>query len=138
MGIKERLAARGNGESAPAFVENINLKAARETVLEVTLPGGGESVPVDFCEYESVPEGDFVRVLAADHSLGVAAEYAWFRNKYPGAIRESQYFRFITLNGTRIRCDILTLRLGGGEQRNVYFDISAMMPDLDRKVREEY
>jgi hypothetical protein len=39
-------------------------------------PGGGESATVDFCEYESLPEGGFVRVRAADHSLGAAAEYA--------------------------------------------------------------
>jgi uncharacterized protein YifE (UPF0438 family) len=127
MSLKKRLAERGGQESAPANI-NKTLNIKRETSLDV------EGATVAFCEYEDAQEGDFVKILSGDHELGVAAEYAWFKNKYPGAIRTRQQFTRITLNGTEVRCDILTLKLPNGEIRYIYFDISQMMADLQAKL----
>jgi hypothetical protein len=127
MGLRERMAEQGRQESAPRIDKTLQVK--RETSLDV------DGRRVDFCEYEDAPEGDFVKVCTNDHELGVSAEYAWFRNKYPGAVGIRQHFTCMKLNGTQVRCDILTLKLPGGETRNVYFDISQMMADLDAKIR---
>jgi hypothetical protein len=127
MRLKKQLAEREGQENAPAGIDK-TLKAKRETSLDV------DGTPVIFCEYEDAPEGDFVKICSDDHEAGVAAEYAWFAAKYPGAVRIRQRSTRIKLNGTQVRCDILTLNLPGGGTRDIYFDISQMMADLDTKI----
>ena len=107
--------------------ENIILEGGRHTSLD--LDGG----PVDFCEYQNTPGGDFIKICCAVHERGVRAEYAWFGNKYSGAVLARQRFTTLVVNSSPARCDILTIELPDGTERNLYFDISAMMDDL-RKI----
>ncbi|GMO42507.1 MAG: hypothetical protein Pg6C_04020 [Treponemataceae bacterium] len=123
MGLRERMAEQERQECVPRIDKTLQVK--RETSLDV------DGRRVDFCEYEDAPEGDFVKVRCDDHETGVRAEYVWFAAKYPGAVRIRQLFTSMKLNGTKVRCDILTLKLPGGGTRNVYFDISQMMADID-------
>jgi uncharacterized protein YifE (UPF0438 family) len=90
---------------------------------------------VNFIEYEPVEEGDFVKVCTNDHDLGVAAEYAWFENKYHNAVLLWQEFTTIKLNGIKTKCDILTIRTDI-EIKTIYFDISQMMEDLNEKNKK--
>ncbi|MDR0718481.1 MAG: hypothetical protein LBF78_02505, partial [Treponema sp.] len=85
---------------------------------------------VNFIEYESDPEGDFVTVCTGDHQLGVSAEYVWFRNKYANSVCTFQIFTKICLNGKLVDCDILTVKTEYGETITVHFDISRLMEDL--------
>ncbi|GHV80113.1 hypothetical protein AGMMS49944_19040 [Spirochaetia bacterium] len=89
---------------------------------------------VKFSEYESVPEGDFIKICTYDHDLGVAGEYALIRNKYPGCRRVKQKLTRVMLNGTIIKCDILTIKISDERTRDIYFDISQMMEDLENKI----
>jgi hypothetical protein len=89
---------------------------------------------VKFIEFESVQEGDFVKVCTYDHDSGVAGEYAWFKNKYHNALHIKQKFTGMILNGNAIKCDILTIKIGENETKDIYFDISQMMEDLENKV----
>ena len=108
--------------------ENIILEGGRHTSLDL------DGVPVDFCEYQNAPGGDFVKICCAGHERGVRAEYAWFGNKYPGAILARQCFTTLVVNGSPAKCDILTIELPDGTEQNLYFDISAMMDDLHKKA----
>jgi hypothetical protein len=98
------------------------LQVKRETSLDV------DGRRVGFCEYEDVPEGDFVKICSDDLDAWYAAEDAWFAAKYPGAvrIREERLIR-MKLNGNEVACDILTLKLPGGGTRKVYFDVSQVL-----------
>jgi hypothetical protein len=110
---------------------NINLIADKKTSLNV------EGRIVEFIEYEPAQEGDFVKVCTDDHSLGVAAEYVWFQNKYPNAVLTLQDFTTIKLNGNNVKCDILTIETAEKEIKTIYFDISQMLDDLNKKVKIE-
>jgi hypothetical protein len=92
---------------------------------------------VKFIEFEADPDGDFVKICAYDHDLGVASEYAWLKNKYPNDSCIRQSFSQIFLNGKKIKCDILTIKNSGNEIKNIYFDISQMMEDLNNKVSKK-
>jgi hypothetical protein len=108
---------------------NVNSIADKKTSLNV------EGRIVEFTEYESTQEGDFVKVCTGDHDLGVAAEYIWFQNKYPNAVLTKQVLTGIILNGNNVKCDIVTIETAEKEIKNIYFDISQMMDDLNRKVK---
>ena len=102
-----------------------NLRAEREVTLKL------DGRNVKFIEYEPANEGDFVKVCTYDHGLGVAGEYAWFRNKYHNAEVKMQQLTTIVLNGKKIECDILTILIDGYKERKIYFDISQMMESLN-------
>jgi uncharacterized protein YifE (UPF0438 family) len=102
-----------------------NLLAEKETTLNVN----GRNVK--FIEYETAPEGDFVKVCTNHHDLGIAAEYVWFQNKYNNAIRTKQEFNKIKLNGNVVDVDILTIKINNDTIKNIYFDISQMMENLN-------
>jgi hypothetical protein len=101
-----------------------NLSIEKETILNVN----GRNVK--FIEFESAREGDFVKVCTQDHNLGVAAEYAWVKNKYYNAIRTKQEFTTIKLNEIEIKCDILSIKTKNTKIKQIYFDISQMMENL--------
>jgi uncharacterized protein YifE (UPF0438 family) len=98
-----------------------NLPIAKETSLNV------QGSMVNFIEYESDSDGDFVKICAGDHNLGVEAEHAWFRAKYAGSTRILQRFTKIRLNGKVVNCDVLTIQTENGETITVYFDISQLI-----------
>jgi len=101
-----------------------NLTPVKETVLNVN------GCDVKFIEYEAAEEGDFVKVCTNDHNLGVAAEYAWFKNKYDDAECTGQEFTKIKFNGNKISVDILTIKINNDCIKNIYFDISDMIENL--------
>jgi hypothetical protein len=80
-----------------------NLSIVKEPCLKV------QGCMVNFIEYESDSDGDFVKVCTDDHELGVAAEYAWFCAKYANSVCTLQRFTRMRLNGKVINCDILTI-----------------------------
>jgi len=102
----------------------VNLEIDKEISLNV------DGRMVKFCEYKSITEDDFVKVCTYEHQLGVDGEYAWIRNKYPGAIRMRQVFDSITINNKEVKCDILIIKTTDGKTKEIYFDISQMMEDL--------
>jgi len=109
----------------------LNLSAVKETVLNVN---GSD---VKFIEYETTDKEDFVKVCTNDHNLGVAAEYAWFKNKYIDAECTGQEFKKIKFNGNKTGVDILTVIISDDCIRDVYFDISDMMEDLKNIALEK-
>jgi len=109
----------------------LNLSPVKETVLNVN----GNNVK--FIEYETADEGDFVKVCTNDHDLGVAAEYAWFKNKYIGAVCTGQEFKKIKFNGNKTSVDILTIIINNDCIKDIYFDISDMMEDLKNIALEK-
>ena len=88
---------------------------------------------VKFIEYESVKEGDFLKVCTNDHRLGVTAEYEWIRKNYLKAVFIKQKFTAIKINGQKIKCDILQIK-HENTVKNIYFDISQMMENLDNST----
>jgi uncharacterized protein YifE (UPF0438 family) len=103
----------------------MNILAEKETILNVN----GRNVK--FIEYETTSEEDFVKVCTNDHNLGVAAEYVWFQNKYDNAIYTQQEFKKMKINGNEINVDILTIKINNNSIKNIYFDISQMMENLN-------
>jgi uncharacterized protein YifE (UPF0438 family) len=101
-----------------------NLVIKKETIVNVN----GRNVR--FIEFESAREGDFVKVCTYDHHLGVASEYVWLKNKYCNAVRINQRLTTIRLNGNKIKCDILSIKTGNNEIKDIYFDISQMAENL--------
>jgi len=106
----------------------INLLAEKETILNVN----GRNVK--FIEYETTSEEDFVKVCTNDHNLGVDAEYFWFQNKYNNAIHIQQEYKKMKINGNEISVDILTIKINNNIIKNIYFDISQMMENLNNIV----
>jgi hypothetical protein len=100
--------------------KNCEINAAKKG--EIVLSIDGRDVRVE--EYESVSEGEVASVCCGDHELGVAAEHAWFQHRFPGAELEYQELSCITLNSRYVQCDILTIKLCGGQTKKIYFDIS--------------
>jgi hypothetical protein len=101
-------------------------------VKETTLLVRGRKVV--FQEFESPPEGDFVKVCTYDHGLGVDAEYVWVGNKYGEFRRSLQEFTYMTYNGKEVQCDILTIHPRNGGVKKVYFDLSMVMQGLNYDI----
>lgn len=108
----------------------VELEIDRETSLDV------DGHTVEFCEYKSINDDDFVKVCTHEHDLGVHGEYAWIQNKYPDARPMKQVFTSLTINKKKVKCDILTIQTDDGNIKDVYFDISQLMEDLDNISRE--
>jgi hypothetical protein len=67
---------------------------------------------------------------ASDGEAGVAAEYAWLKQKYPGAQVERQALG----QCGQVPADVLMIRTADGKETSVYFDISEFFgKDLQTK-----
>jgi uncharacterized protein YifE (UPF0438 family) len=128
--MEKRSGAYAGNKGEEEMLEK-NLPAVKETCLNV------QGSMVNFIEYESDSDGDFVKVCTDDHDLGVAAEYAWFHAKYANSTRTRQRFTKMRLNGKVVACDILTIKTEKGETITVYFDISQLMEDLNNIAKGE-
>jgi hypothetical protein len=64
---------------------------------------------------------DLVVVKAANESEGVDAEYEWIDRHFPGATRGGQSLG----RCSQTAVDIITITTASGEERKIYFDISA-------------
>ena len=73
--------------------------------------------------FESVKEGEIIKISTEDHSLGISAEYAWINYKYPGYERSIQTLTIINLNGRNVECDVLTIE-NEKDKKDIFFDIS--------------
>jgi hypothetical protein len=67
-----------------------------------------------------------VVVLAADEFTGVAMEYAWLEEHYPGYQRGAQAAHF---EGDKIY-DVLSFKTADGTNMEIYFDITAFYGKL--------
>ncbi|WP_437287502.1 phosphorylase family protein [Sorangium sp. So ce406] len=73
---------------------------------------------------------DVVKVHAHTHPVGVAAEHAWIRHNYPDSTMVTQTLvsRELTVDNNakkRIFFDAIRIRLSGGREKDVWFDISS-------------
>ena len=89
---------------------------------------------VEFHEYKSINEDDFVKVCTCEHKSGVGGEYIWIQNKYPHAVPVKQKITSIIINKKEVKCDVLTIKTIDEKIKNVYFDISQMMENLMNRV----
>ena len=82
--------------------------------------------------FESVKEGDIVKICTEDHVLGIMAEFAWVEYKYRGYYPTSQSQTIIRLNGVDVACDILEIEKGLliKRKKNIFFDISDFWDNL--------
>jgi hypothetical protein len=85
---------------------------------------GGEEI-VTFRELLRSREHDVVKINAHSHTVGVAAEYRWLGEKYPGFQMIRQALTAFQMRGREIHFDVITIRLGDKRQKEVYFDISS-------------
>ena len=99
----------------------INLPEEKEIILNVN----GQNVK--FIEYKYTPEGDFFKIYANIHALGVNAEYELCQNKYNYENIVQQEYKKIKFNGKESEFDILTIVLKDSSIKKIYFDISQMM-----------
>jgi len=88
-----------------------------------------ESALIGIIEFESAKEGAIIKICTDNHDLGISAEYAWIQYKYPDYEQIKQELTKIKLNGTDVRCDILTiakkeLSANKTDTKKVFFDIS--------------
>ena len=72
---------------------------------------------------------DVVKVMAHTHQIGVAAEYKWINNEYPGAQMLRQAIMSQDLpdgHGERKETffDVVTIRMADGREKDIHFDIS--------------
>lgn len=96
---------------------------------------------------------DVVKINAHDHAVGVAAEYAWIRENYPGSKKHSQTLleqKFKRKNGAEksVLFDLIRIELENGRKKEVYFDVSSFFSDgnptsfdsdyAKHKIREIY
>ncbi|MEK7567782.1 MAG: hypothetical protein AAB513_02575 [Patescibacteria group bacterium] len=88
---------------------------------------------------------DVIKVMAHDHELGIAAEYAWMNNFYPKHRRIVKMLSTLEVmtgkrkSGEIIRpgetlFDIFLLKLDGGREKSVYFDISNFFSGEDSSL----
>lgn len=88
---------------------------------------------------------DVIKVIAHDHVLGVAAEYAWMNKFYPKHKRIVKMLSTLEAmtgkrkEGKMIRSgdtlfDIFLLELDGGRTKSVYFDISSFFSGKDSSL----
>jgi hypothetical protein len=83
----------------------------------------GELIEIEIIAFESVKEGEIIKICTENHDLGISTEYAWIDYKYPGYERTKQSLYFMKLNGKDVRCDILTIE-NGKDTKYIFFDIS--------------
>ena len=102
---------------------------------ETTISVNGRNVK--FIEFNTIQDGDFVKICTDDHSLRVKAEYAWFKNKYNNTECIEQKIAKINLNGEIVEYDIVTLKLENGKLKKIYFDISQMIENEKNSIRGE-
>lgn len=80
---------------------------------------------VEAARDESAPMGtgcdDLVVITAANTSAGIAAEYAWIKEHFPGYRREGQHL--IVCDEKMV--DVIETVGPDGESREIYFDISS-------------
>jgi len=107
---------------------------------EVTFEVLGERVTFD--ELVRDQQHDIVKVNTTEHVLGVAAEYAWVRRRYPKSKTMKQELSTLDMitkdkryTGNEIHFDVLTIKLPDGQKKKVYFDISSFF-GLPRKPRD--
>lgn len=92
-------------------------------------------VAVTFDEKMRSLKMDVIRVNASDHEVGVAAEYAWIRKKYPKHKFLCQAFTTLArMKGKKSKTndvyfDILFIELEGKRMKAIYFDISNFFRD---------
>jgi hypothetical protein len=88
---------------------------------------------------------DVIKVIAHDHALGVAAEYAWMNKFYPKhklVVKMLSTLEAMTgkrKGGGIVRpgetlFDIFLLELDGGRTKSVYFDISSFFSGKDSSL----
>jgi len=76
-------------------------------------------VLVDMRETES-----FVKIYTAHRSIGIPAEYTYAELKYPGGERVLQWYGTKDIDGKPTAVDGLRLKLPGGTEKEIIFDIS--------------
>jgi hypothetical protein len=89
---------------------------------------------VAFEEIESTAEYDVVKILTEDPHAGVDAEYDWLDFRYPNADTTKQTLSKRVIRGKSVTCDILSIILEDGTEREVIFDISLFFGKKHRKT----
>jgi hypothetical protein len=98
------------------------LKKNLTIINEVQVQVEGQQVSIQ--EYEPDPDGVFLKICTTDDALGVASEYAWLREFYPGYKFIKQTLAFMELNGKKVTFDVLDIKTAEGVEKKIYFDIS--------------
>ena len=87
---------------------------------------------VTFVEKMRTLSHDVVKVNAFTHPVGVEAEYAWIRTKYPNSKRIMQSLTTLKLmtgrdgsEAERIHFDVIKIELEDGREKEIYFDITS-------------
>ncbi|MDR3112587.1 MAG: hypothetical protein LBU55_05455 [Elusimicrobiota bacterium] len=101
-------------------MEQIKSTAKVQTTLKVF---GTSVLFIEYCADNSALNKNVVKVCVSDNELGIAAEYAWIKNKYPDYKLLKQSISVISLDGNIVNSDLLEI-ITKGVTVKVYFDIS--------------
>jgi hypothetical protein len=87
-------------------------------------------------KYQKFIENDIeiIKPLIDIHSLGVKFEYRYITAKYPSSKVLKQRFKYLNINEKRIGYDILTIETPDNEIKDLYFDTSCYMTDLEKVI----
>jgi hypothetical protein len=84
-----------------------------------TAPSGNQS-SASGSSQEGTSYETAIVIKEKSETAGVAAEYKWIREHYPGSRNKGQGLQ--TVKGKSY--DVLTIETAGGETKTIYFDIS--------------
>jgi hypothetical protein len=73
--------------------------------------------------FEPVEQGEIVKIITNNSSIGIKIEYLWIKEKYPDFKVSMQRLSPVVLNGKNIICDILEI-VNGAFHKTIFFDIS--------------
>jgi hypothetical protein len=95
--------------------------------LRVMVPGNSPEEPafVTVCEKESL-----VKICTDKQLQGIAAEYAWAREKFPGCERTAQRYGERIIDGKPVQVDVLEFKLPDGTTKKITFDTSDFKVDF--------
>jgi hypothetical protein len=80
---------------------------------------------VELISFETSTGIDFVKVCAANSTLGIRSEYAWAYYTYPEFKMQKQSLVFMKINDVTLPCDLVRFENGEtGEEIEIFFDIS--------------
>jgi hypothetical protein len=119
--IKMHFVHKNTKEKCYAYCacEDKSVLERRPFYFRVMVPGDEKPVLVTVCEKETV-----VKIGAEDRLQGIAAEYVWANNKFPGCEITKQRHGTKIIDGKSIAVEILDIKLLDDTTKEITFDIS--------------